>query len=145
MPRAAFYILTDTTLKARDLYTCRIIEKAFMSGHKIYVHTANQTDAQNFDTQLWTFRDISFVPHEIYQQDSNPDVPVLIGHNTTPPETRDILVNLTAETPSFYQQFQHIIAVIPNDDSLKKAARKQYQAYQKQGYEMEAFNIKATT
>ena len=139
--KAVFYILPQPTLKARDLYTCRIIEKAYANDHKIYVHLTTLEEAQNFDIQLWTFRDISFIPHEIYKQNLKSEVPVLIGHNAPPPEKKDILINLTSETPSFYQQFNHIIAVIPNDDALKISARKQYQTYQTQGYKMETFNI----
>ncbi|EKE01237.1 MAG: DNA polymerase III, chi subunit superfamily [uncultured bacterium] len=140
-PKAAFYILAEPSLKARDLYACRVIEKAYTNGHTIYVHTATMDEAQNFDTQLWTFRDISFVPHEIYSQNSTSGAPILIGYNGIAPEKKEILINLTSEIPSFYQQFDHIIEIIPNDDQLKTAARKQYQVYQHSGYQMETFNI----
>ena len=139
--KAAFYILTQTTLKARDLYTCRLIEKAYAQERKIYIHTASLPEAQNFATQLWTFRDISFVPHEIYSQNSMPETPVLIGYNDAPPENKDILINLTAVIPPLYNQFVHIITVIPNDDQWKIPARQQYQTYKQQGYAMETFNV----
>jgi len=142
--KAAFYILAEATLKARDLYACRIIEKAYSSGKMIYVHTASAIEAQNFDTQLWTFRDISFVPHEIYNQGLSSDAPVLIGYSATvvPTGEKDILINLAPEIPSFYQQFNHIIEIVPDDDNLKVAARKKYQIYQNSGCQMETFNIK---
>ena len=143
--KAAFYILAESTLKARDLYACRIIEKAFSNGQTIYVHTATAEEAQSFDTQLWTFRDISFVPHEIYNQNLNSTAPILIGYDMVPAGKKDILINFASEAPSFYQQFDHIIEVIPNDANLKTAARKQYHAYQSSGYQMETFNIKAST
>jgi DNA polymerase III subunit chi len=141
--KAAFYLLAETTLKARDLYACRLIEKAYSNDLKIYVHIANEEEAQKFDTQLWTFRDISFVPHEIYNQNSTAQASVLIGFNTTPTEKKDMLINLTTEIPSFHQQFNHIIEIIPDDKDLRAAARKKYKAYQQLGYQMETFNIKA--
>jgi DNA polymerase-3 subunit chi len=144
-PKAAFYILDESTLKARDLYACRIIDKAYSNGHNIYVHTTNLEEAQNFDIQLWTFRDISFIPHEISNQNSESETPILIGYNMTPTGTRDILINLTPEIPPFYQQFSHIIEIIPNDNNLKTSARQRYQTYQQQGYQMETFNIKASS
>ncbi len=61
-----FYILPETTAKARDLYSCRIIEKALQKQNKIYVHFDISECRQSFDTQLWTFRDIGFIPHVIY-------------------------------------------------------------------------------
>jgi DNA polymerase-3 subunit chi len=140
--KVAFYILNnESSLKGRDLYTCRIIEKAYSNNHKIYVHTSNTEETQNFDTQLWTFGDISFVPHEIYNQASNLESPVLIGHNEPPKESNDILVNLTSEIVPSYQQFNHLIEVIPNDDNLKALARKRFQIYQKEGYPVEVFNV----
>ena len=141
--KAAFYILAEPALKARNLYACRIIEKAYSAGHRVYIHTATLEDAQNFDAQLWTFRDISFVPHEIYNQKPESDAPVLIGYDIKPTEQKDILINIAAEIPEFYQQFNHIIEVVPNNDKLKKAARKKYKIYQEQGYQMENFNISA--
>jgi DNA polymerase-3 subunit chi len=143
--KTAFYILDEPTIKARDLYACRIIEKAFSSSRTVYVHTASAAEAQSFDTQLWTFRDVSFVPHEICNQNLNSEVLILIGYNVMQVEKKDILINLTFEIPSFYQKFDHIIEVIPNDVSLKAAARKQYQIYQSSGYQIETFNIKALT
>ena len=141
--KAAFYILAESTLKARDLYACRIIEKAYSNDKMIYVHTASVIEAQNFDTQLWTFRDISFVPHEIYNQGLSSEAPVLIGYSAVVPTwEKDILINLAPETPLFYQQFNHIIEIVPDDDNLKAAARKKYQIYQNSGYQMETFNIK---
>jgi len=139
--KAAFYILKESSLKERALYTCRIIEKAYNSNHKIYIHTANLEEAQNFDTQLWTFSDISFVPHEIYDQNSSTDTSILIGYNKAPAEQNDILVNLTSEIIPFYQQFNHLIEVIPNDENLKVLARKRFNIYQKQGYQTEVFNV----
>jgi len=139
--KIAFYILNnDSSLKGQYIYTCRIIEKAYTNNRKIYIHAPNQEEAQNFDTQLWTFSDISFIPHEIYDHNSNPSAPILIGFGDNPPESKDILINLTKEIIPFYQQFNHLIEVIPNDEQLKTLARKRYQIYQKDGYQIETFN-----
>jgi len=140
--KTAFYILNnESSLKGCAIYTCRIIEKAYSNNRKIYIHTTNLEAAQNFDIQLWTFSDISFVPHEIYTQNSNLDVQILIGYGNNLPEKKDILVNLTPEIMPFYQQFNHLIEVVPNDDNLKSLARKRFQTYQKDSCPIEIFNI----
>lgn len=142
--KAVFYILSDSVLKARDLYACRLIDKAYLNQQKIYIHLNNIEEVQNFDIQLWTFRDISFVPHEIYQGDKSPEAPVVIGcdellHQAVP--SCDILVNLAAVAPVFYVKFNHIIEIIPDEVNLKKLGRKKYKIYQEHGYQMETFNI----
>ncbi len=140
--KIAFYILNnETSLKGRALYTCRIVEKAYTNNHKIYIHTANLDETQNFDTQLWTFSDISFVPHEIYNQETKQNTPILIGHQTIPNGFNDILVNLTTEIITSYQQVNHLIEVIPNDPKLKALGRKRFQTYQKNGHPIEVFNV----
>ena len=141
--KAAFYILNnDPSPKGRILYACRIIAKAYNNNHQIYVHTNSLDEAQNFDTQLWTFNDISFIPHEIYTPNSNLDIPILIGYGDNfPARTNNILVNFTHEIAPFYRQFGHIIEIIPNEENLKATARQRFQIYQKDGYTTEVFNV----
>lgn len=140
--KISFYILNNEfSLKGRILYTCRIIEKAYNNNHKIYVHTANLEETQSLDTQLWTFSDISFIPHEVFNQDTNSDSQILIGYHEPPKGSNDILINLTSEIVPSYQQFNHLIEVILNDDNLKALGRRRFQIYQKEGYPIEVFNV----
>jgi len=151
--KAVFYILSDSALKARDLYTCRLVDKAYLNQQKIYIYLNNIEEVRSFDTQLWTFRDISFVPHEIYQSDKSPDAPVVIGCDALNSVVEIvvlprglsagpmILVNLATTVPTFYAKFKHIIEIIPDEVNLKKLGRKKYKIYQEHGYQMETFNI----
>lgn len=140
--KISFYILKESSPKSRALYACRIIEKAYINKHKIYVHTTNLEEARDFDTQLWTFGDISFVPHEISAPDIDPNTPVIIGYSDTiANEQNDVLVNLTSGIPTFYGQFNRVIEVIPDDAELKKSARERYSTYQKYGLQAEIFNV----
>lgn len=138
--KVSFYILNQPSLKERDLYSCRIIEKLYNHNHKIYIHTNGPEEAQNFETQLWTFSDISFVPHEIYNQNIKPNAPISIGFGTVPIEQNDTLINLTPDIPC-YQQFKQLIEVIPSDDSLKEFGRTRFQTYKKEGCQIEVFYV----
>lgn len=139
--KAVFYILNDSTLKARDLYACRLIEKAYHNARKVFVNVEDSKQAQDFYAQLWTFHDTSFIPHEIYNTNPEATVPVLIGFKAFPPNHNDILVNLTNSAPTFYAEFQHIIEIVPNDATLKTMGRQRYQFYQKAGCTIETHNI----
>ena len=137
-----FYILkTISTPKETALYACRIIEKVYSNGHKIYIYTSGQNETDSFDKQLWTFRDISFVPHEVYNANQETKSNILVGHIEPPNTQNDILVNLTAEIVSFHDKFSRVIEVIPNDDSLKAFGRKRFQEYKKLAYNPEVFEI----
>ncbi len=139
--RVSFYILKELqTIKDRDLYACRIIEKAYNNKHKVFVFLSDLEETNKFDTQLWTFSDISFVPHEIYNQ-ANDSTQILLGYDHKPNKTNDILINLTSNIPIFYQDFNHIIEVIPNDEQLKKLARVRFKQYKQNGAKIETFDV----
>lgn len=142
--KAVFYLLSDATLKARDLYACRLIDKAYLNNQTIYINLNDIAEVQNFDTQLWTFRDISFVPHEIYHSGRQSEAPVVLGTDELLQQEApagDILVNLAIMAPAGYAKFSHIIEIIPNEEQLKNYGRKKYKIYQEHGYQITTFNI----
>lgn len=140
--KAVFYILKDPAPKMRNSVACRLTEKAFQSGHKIFILTTNQKDAEEMDASLWTFRDISFIPHQIYNQAAVDLPPVLVGINENAvPENFEVLINLTNSIPSTHKQFSHIIEIITPDDESRALGRKRYKFYQEQGYKIENYNV----
>jgi DNA polymerase III subunit chi len=141
--RAIFYILENNILKTRDFYLCRLVEKAYNDKHKIYINTSSLKETQDIDAQLWTFRDISFVPHKIINANDVTQAVILIGYAIAAPAYQnDILINLAPEIPAFYNQFQHIITIVPNDENLRNQSRKHYQYYKQNGLQVETHNVK---
>ena len=67
MPEASFYILPSRSLSERYLFACKLIEKAYRSGQFCYVYTDSDRQSEQLDNQLWTFRENSFIPHQIYE------------------------------------------------------------------------------
>jgi len=141
MQKATFYILDKPDLKSRDLFVCKLIEKLYNNKSKIFVYTSNNTESQNIDIQLWTFRDISFIPHEIFNS-KNANCQILISDTEPPPDHRDLLINLHPEIPKFYNQFSHILEVVYADAEIKKITRQHYKFYQQNNYELQTHEIK---
>lgn len=141
MKKAAFYLLAAPLAKMRDLYVCRLVEKAYQNELKVYVYANSLVETQTIDTQLWTFRDISFVPHKIYTaNDSSSSLPLhlpstLIGCIDPPSGYNEVLINLTSTVPTFFADFSHIIEVVPNDENLRQIAREHREQYKESGYE----------
>lgn len=119
-----FYLLPYNSIAECGTLICRLIEKAYHQKHQIYVYTASDKDTKKFDDLLWTFRDISFVPHP---------GPVQISHIIPTQEYNDILINLTPGPLDFYANFNRILEIIPNNPELKTAGRKKYKYYQAEG------------
>jgi DNA polymerase-3 subunit chi len=130
-----FYLLPCNSIDECGTLICRLIEKAYNQKHKIFVYTASAEHTQKFNDLLWTFRDISFVPHP---------GPVQINHTVPTQEYNDILINLTPDPLNFYTNFKRILEIIPNNPELKTAGRKKYKYYQAEGCKILARDITHT-
>src|SRR6188768_465855 len=102
MGRVDFYVLSDDAPDDKLRVACRLIEKAFDSGARVYAHAASLSEAQRLDELLWTFSDRTFIPHEVTDNGtaSHERVMVLIGTEGAPVSHRQILVNLTSSLPA---------------------------------------------
>lgn len=139
--RVDFYLNSDPGPDARLRLACRLVEKAYRLGHRVYVHVASQQQAQRLDDLLWTFRAGSFVPHAQVSQSSGQDHPVLIGEDATAAKGADLLVNLSSSVPSFYSAFQRVIEVVGEDDTERTSARERFRFYRDQGLSPQSHRV----
>ncbi len=142
--RVDFYLLNDTTPQADKLFACKLLEKAYYRGHRIFVHCAHQQDAFQLDELLWTFKDDSFVPHNLQGEGPEPPPAVQIGYQPTAPRGySDILLSLSGTIPSFHTQFQRLIEIVATDDAAKEIARSHFRAYRQLGYTLNTHTLEA--
>ena len=134
--RVDFYLIATDEAQARWLLACRLLEKAYSKGHRVYVHCANQHDAELLDELLWTFRDDSFIPHHLQGEGPEPPPPVQIGYAREPRGFNDILLNLTDEIPAFFTRFKRVIELVSNVESEREQSRVRYKRYRAQGCEL---------
>lgn len=136
MPKIDFYILAENEPKSHFQFACRLIEKAHKNKHRIYIHTDSEADAHQIDEMLWTYREDSFLPHNLYGEGPEPAPPIQIGFNATPEKHRDILINLSKQIPAFFKQFNRVLELVPSESSLQEAARERFKQYRAQGFEI---------
>ncbi len=134
LPKVNFYVLSSQSEQGRQLFACKLAEKAFRLGFKAYILTDTRQQAQQLDILLWTFRANSFVPHEIYQDDL-PSLAnaVIIGTQQAPEAWQHTLINLSTYCPEQIHQSEQIFELLDNDETHKQAGRKRYRLYQQQG------------
>lgn len=142
MPKIDFYILSDTK---RLEFACRLIEKIYKQQHRIYIHTDNSTEAYRLDEMLWTYSDTSFLPHNLYGEGPEPAPPIQIGYQTTPEKHRDILLNLSANVPEFFQRFNRVLELVSEDAAIQEAARVRFRWYRAQHLEVTTHNLRSKT
>jgi len=143
MTRVDFYILDGGGPDKGPHIACRLAEKAYQSGHKVYIHTTDAHAAEQLDTLLWTFRQGSFVPHQCLAggEAADPLTPVHIGWGDEPDPHDEVLINLAGEVPLFFSRFQRVAEIVPADDTAKQQGRERYKFYRDRGYQLETHTI----
>jgi DNA polymerase-3 subunit chi len=136
-PRIDFYVLGGTDDRTRLVYACRLVEKAYLQDHAVYVHLDSAAEAESFDELLWTFADRSFVPHEL--AGSARRSPVVVGADA--PVPADLLVNLAADAPAFHESYPRVAEFVDADPSRRDAGRRRFAYYRDRGLRPETHTL----
>lgn len=136
LERVDFYLLATRALHGREQFVCRLVEKAWQQGHKIYLHSTDRAQALRLNRLLWTFRDGGFLPHDLYPDQAESIAPVRLGYQPDQawPQA-EVLINLAPQVPAFYSQFQRIVEIIDDEEPIKQAGRERFRFYRQQAME----------
>ena len=136
MPEATFYVLASDNEHQRLLFVCKLVEKAYRNGKYCYVLTDSEEQSLNLDNLLWTFRQGSFIPHEIYAgvRPALENV-ILIGTREPPLEWRKLIINLSDSGPKSIGQTDRILEVLDANEEIRASGRRRYRLYQQSGIE----------
>jgi DNA polymerase-3 subunit chi len=142
MPEVSFYLLPTSSGHERDLFACKLVEKAYRNGDFPYVLTGSPEVSQQLDDLLWTFRAGSFIPHQIY----NGELPeleklILIGANQPPEPWRKTIINLSPHCPDDFMTAQRILEIIDDHEETKALGRSRFRHYQQAGIEIVTHKI----
>jgi DNA polymerase-3 subunit chi len=144
MTRIDFYILSAVT-DNRLLFACRLIEKIYMKGQRLYIHAESQDEAVQIDTLLWTFSVGNFLPHGLCESAADSGLPIQIGCNNEPSRITghndDVLINLTPVVPLFFSRFARVAEIVGHEENNKLSARERFRFYRDRGYALESHTI----
>ncbi|MEJ2256163.1 MAG: DNA polymerase III subunit chi [Woeseiaceae bacterium] len=142
MARVDFYILAQPDERARQLLACKLAEKAWRLDNSVYIHTRDRSEAERLDELLWTFRDGSFVPHGLNgRHDGTESSPIMVGCDPDGVETRDLLINLDDDIPSFAEGFPRVAELVTSDEDSRNLSRRRYAAYRDQGHDLNTHKL----
>jgi DNA polymerase-3 subunit chi len=140
MAKVAFYVLSQPGEQARQVFACRLAEKAYKLENTVHIHTGDQATAERIDDLLWTFRDGSFVPHELARPGADSS-PVTIGSDSGSIEGRDLLINLSDDIPGYAGAFPRIAELVTSDEPSRQNSRKRFAAYRDQGHQIDTHKV----
>lgn len=138
--RVDFYLLAGNNLNSVRQFCCRLTEKAWKLGHRVWIRTNDTNETRQLDDLLWTYSDGSFLPHARADDDEATYAPVIIG-DQTPDNNFDLLINLARDVPDHAGHFQRIAEILNDDEQLKQQGRLRYLYYDKNNYTLHHHTI----
>ncbi len=146
MSQVDFYVLAASGELARQQFACRLAEKAYRLENKVHIQVANSESARRLDELLWTFRDGSFVPHEILENanstaNAKTQSPVTIGCDSAPHLSADLLINLGNTVPDTTVSFPRVAEVVTSDEDNKLQSRQRFAVYRDQGHTLKTHKL----
>ena len=144
MTKIDFYILPHDSCEQRHLFACRLAEKAFKLGHEIYVHSSDSAQANTLDQLLWSWKNTSFIPHQI-DDASTGDQQVHIGYGKDKPMAGDhngLLINLSDHVPEFFSRFERVSEIVVQESAVTESTRENYRFYRNRGYHMDTHDLR---
>ncbi|MFA5663511.1 DNA polymerase III subunit chi [Castellaniella sp.] len=118
---------------------CRTTARHVQAGHRMAVWCTDARRLQRYDTLLWSFDPVSFIPH-VHAQDPLVDhAPVVLVDQ--PADLRALsacgwLLNLDLACPPHAARFARILEIVSEHPDDRAAARQRWQQYRKQGLEL---------
>jgi DNA polymerase III subunit chi len=133
-PRVDFYVLPGTDERPRLKVGCRIAERAYLAGERVFVWLDVPHALERFDELLWTFADRAFVPHEIFQTEAQwQDTPVLVSCDPQPQQSYGVLINLGNAIPASAAHAASVAEVIDAHEERRQAGRARFRQYRDRG------------
>jgi DNA polymerase-3 subunit chi len=140
MLQVDFYVLSQGGEQARQIFACKLAEKAYRLKNTVHIETASAAVADELDKLLWTFRDGSFVPHHVLGKEQLAS-PVTIGHGSAADGQRDLLINLGNELPANSATYSRIAELVSADEECKRTSRLRFGSYRDQDHNIKTHTI----
>ncbi len=116
---------------------CRLAAKALQQQKRMLIYAPQPELAKSIDRLLWTAQAVSFIPHCAAQDPLAAETPVLIAtDDALPGAACDVLLNLSAETPPFFERHERLLEIVAQGDEERSAGRARFKFYRDRGYEI---------
>jgi DNA polymerase III subunit chi len=134
LQRVDFYVLSGLEERPRLKVGCRIAERAYLAGERVFVWLDEPRTLERFDELLWTFADRAFVPHEIFETEAQwQDTAVLVSCDPQPQQSYGVLINLGNAIPASAAHAASVAEVIDAHEERRQAGRARFRQYRDRG------------
>lgn len=139
MTEIKFFFNVDNKLQ----FACKIAKRAHDDGRKLIVYAPSTKLTDEFDRMLWTFSQLSFVPHVKAGHPLAAETPIVIVNDDVGLTHHEALLNLGDDPPAFFSRFDALREVVSTDTDDRAAARERMKFYKSRGFDVQTQDMLA--
>ena len=118
-----------------SLSVCKIVKKYYEVGNRILISSQNSVIIKNINKLLWTFEQLSFIPHST-NDEYDPLTSVLLFdtnyiNDSILKNDYNVFINLDDKVKTDYHNHEVIVELVTSNEEQKKIAREKYLYYKK--------------
>jgi DNA polymerase-3 subunit chi len=134
-----FHVLESSQDNTWLNYVATLAESRIQSGQTVLIVADKPALLQQVNSHLWTFRDDSFLPHELLtaNQQRAPHIIYLSDY----PQSADVIIHLGEAALTEVSSLPLIIDVIDADQKRRDAGRARFSTYRKKGQSPQTIKI----
>ena len=140
MTRIDFHFNVDH----RVHYACRVTRKARAAGKRVVVVARSAERLAQYDSTLWTFSALDFLPHVYVNSPLAAATPILLAADATAAPASDVLLTLDDDAPpafaTLFGRYERVIEVVSRDEADRARARERFKAYKDHGFAPTTFD-----
>lgn len=137
MTRVTFAFNAQDRLDA----VCRVAQKRFRLGQWLTIYSRDADLLERLDAHLWTFEEVSFVPHLMADHPQADHTPIVLSSRWPQVPLRPWLINLDTEVPMPLQGVAHVVEVVGLDERERQSARLRWKIYENAGLPIERHDL----
>jgi DNA polymerase-3 subunit chi len=117
-------------------FACKLAKRAADEHRRLIVFAPAPALAEEVDRMLWTFSQLSFVPHVRSGHALAGETPIVIAQDEAGLVHHEALLNLGDEPPAFFSRFEQLREIVSQDQEDKRLARERAKFYKSRGFEI---------
>jgi DNA polymerase-3 subunit chi len=133
MKQADFYVLPQADIDSRYRFMGKLVTRALGAGHRIYILTDSQSEAETIHERLWHSEAESFLPSKLITQEGYSPIEIGWDEAHTPKEP-DLLMNLSVLPKVPSDAFSRVTEIVIQQDTVLEITRARFKDYQSQGW-----------
>ena len=139
MTEIKFFFNVDNKLQ----FACKMAKRAYEDGRKLIVYAPSPKLADEFDRLLWTFSQLSFVPHVKASHPLASETPIIIASDDSGLPHHEALLNIGDEPPPFFSRFDALREVVSSESDDRAHARERLKFYKSRGFDIQTLDMLA--